>query len=331
MFDRTSLKHFYFTALHWASVDKRLLRRICAEDHLVVLNLHQVSPHSNPFWPPLSPGLFDDLLGFLKRHFEITLFGRLAEERKKTADGTVTRRPRVILSFDDGYANFLEYALPLLEKHGCAANQNIIPSCVESGQAPWNIQLYDFLNSAPLSLINEIRWPGFTHHLRDAHFDSQMRFGLHLSRFLKQRPRHERDELWTHLAVLMAKADSYPRTRMLTADEVRALALHHEIGVHSFSHESMKYESDEFFTADLQACRAYFAERLHLPMTIYAFPNGSYRAEQIESLQQAGIEHVLLVDECFASAQQRVYPRFTIYGGTAVETHFQALGYNERK
>ena len=56
------------------------------------------------------------------------------------------------------------------------------------------------------------------------------------------------------------------------------------IGAHSFSHESMGYESDSFFRADLMQCRNFFEQQLRLPLDAYAFPNGSYRPEQIQAL-----------------------------------------------
>lgn len=60
----------------------------------MVLNLHRVSPERNPFWDPLDPQVFEELLVFLKRHFHVTTFSELASREAK---------PALILSFDDGY------------------------------------------------------------------------------------------------------------------------------------------------------------------------------------------------------------------------------------
>jgi len=153
---KESLKGLYFDLHYLLRRDVRLLRRIRQEKLLVVLNLHKISPQTNPFWQPLHPELFDGLLSFLKTRFRIALFREIELSGEDKADKD---KPVAVLSFDDGYYDFIEYASPLLEKHNLKANMNVIPACAESGLPPWNIQLYDFLNSVPRLLINEIRLP----------------------------------------------------------------------------------------------------------------------------------------------------------------------------
>ncbi|HYE73585.1 MAG TPA: polysaccharide deacetylase family protein [Blastocatellia bacterium] len=323
MVSRQSIKGLVFTLLNLAGVERRLLSRIRREKSLVILNLHQVSTYVNPFYPPLHPQVFEQLLVFLKKHFHLTTFREL--------ENVSSNKPLAILSFDDGYHDFIDYVMPLLDKHRLRANMNVIPSCVESGLPIWNVQLYDFLNSAPRKLINEIEMPGFNECLNGDDNYSKVRYGLKISRFLKNRPRHEREAFWKHLVSVMHKADNIKFTLMMSADEIKEAARLHEIGAHSFSHESMGFEENGFFQDDLQKCAAFFKERLQLPLDIYAFPNGSYRDSQVTTLQQQGIKHVLLVGEKFAHREQPIYPRFTLYGETFQEVKFLALGYKAKR
>jgi peptidoglycan/xylan/chitin deacetylase (PgdA/CDA1 family) len=318
---KENLKSIYYFLQKILRKDVKLLQKMRRENLVTVLNLHQVSPHNNPFWSPLKPEIFDDLLSFLKENFEVTLFSEI--------DKVKSEKPLAILSFDDGYYNFVEYAVPILEKYGLRANMNIIPSCAESGEPMWNIKLYDFLNSAPKKLIDEIRFAEFDHRLKDESFGSKVQYGLKISRFLKNRPRRERLELYGEIEKLMKKCD-FQLTRMLNAEEIKQIARNHEIGVHSFSHESMEFEETSFFEEDLQKCQNYFSEKLQIPLEIYAFPNGSYRKEQIKILQDKNIKHVLLVGEDYAKKKEKVFPRFTIYGSSRLETRFQSLGFNKK-
>lgn len=315
---RTHAKAAFFSALKRLDVDSRIQRRLSVADNTMVLNFHRVSPESNPFWSPMSPAVLDDLLGYLSRTFSILSLSDL--------DNGERDRPAVVLSFDDGYGDFVEHAMPILAKHGVRANLNVIPQCVETGTPIWNVRLYDFLNAAPRSLIDELRIEGFEWRLTGDSAEEKARFGAKLSRFLKLRPRVEREALWPAIEKIMARV-SAPQTRMMNLEQVKIAAQEHEIGVHSYSHESMSFESDEFFEEDFQRCRVFFKEKLDLPLTIYAFPNGSYRPSQVKLLLSSGVKRVLLVEERRARRPARVFPRLTISGTEVNEAVFQALGY----
>jgi peptidoglycan/xylan/chitin deacetylase (PgdA/CDA1 family) len=319
---RRRLKLVLCRALDFLHIHPILLSRIRRNGAVVILNLHRISPEENPFWSPLHPRYFDELLGFIKRRFEVVLFRDLTR-REIPAIGP-SSRPRLVLSFDDGYGDFLEYALPILEKHGLPANQNVIGDCVRSGQPPWNVLMYDFLRSAPCSLINEAIPPGFDRRLDSDNYESKLRFGLALSRHLKRRPQAERRPMWDHIESVMRKAD-YTQTRMMRVADLKGMPGSCEVGCHSFSHESMGYESDEFFEDDFAMCRSLFAGTLGLPLAIYAFPNGSFRPPQVDFLLRSGIKHVLLMEERL-SGFGPVYTRLTMSAESVAEARLLALG-----
>lgn len=316
------------SVLSLLKVERVLAARLRLLDAAVILNLHRVTPRPNPFWPGLHPDNFDELLRFATRTFDVVTIAELSRPRPLQS----RKRPRLVLSFDDGYHDFLEHAVPLLARHQVRANQNVITGCVSTGKPPWNVQMYDFLLAAPPSLLREVRVPGFG---RAVPTDAAERtaYGLALSAHLKNRPGAEREVLFAPIAEAMRRMDNLQLTRMMTAAEVNSLATthKHEIGSHSHSHESMGHESQEFFRQDFELTRAFFAETLGMPLTIYAFPNGSHRREQVQLLLEAGIRHVLLVDEQLSrSDAPQVVPRITFHARSAPESRLRALGWHPR-
>jgi peptidoglycan/xylan/chitin deacetylase (PgdA/CDA1 family) len=230
--------------------------------------------------------------------------------------------PLVILSFDDGYRDFIEYAMPILDRFDLRVNQNVIPSCVVTGRPPWTVELADALTSAPPELgrrIVRLAWTMLgtppTRHYRHT-----------LIARLKSLPRTDRERFWQELQPLILSIDG-ARTRMMDLANVREAAAHHELGVHSFSHESMEFESNEYFLDDLRRCRTFFERELQSPMRIYAFPNGSYRDEQVRLLNQEGLEHVLLVGERASIPGNSVHHRFTFGGSSRSEVRLRAMGW----
>ncbi|MCC6648023.1 MAG: polysaccharide deacetylase family protein [Polyangiaceae bacterium] len=314
------LKRGYFELLHAAGHEARLLEGLRARQRLVVLNLHEVAPVDRDFYAPLDPRDFEELLDFIEPRFRVTTV------RARHEVDPSDPRPRLVLSFDDGYKSFVEYAMPILHRRGLVANQNVIGRSVETGEPPWNARLHDFLNAAPSYLINELRLPGFKLRLSGSRPDERARFGVALSRFLKLRPTVERAPLWARVEELIDRGGFSVSTRMMTIDDVKQAAQTHEIGAHSYRHESMAYEPLAFFERDLAECERVFRDVLQLPLDIYAFPNGSFRDDHLSTLRSRGVPHILIVGEKVATGRGDVVPRITLSAASAREATFQAVG-----
>jgi peptidoglycan/xylan/chitin deacetylase (PgdA/CDA1 family) len=326
MIGRRHLKRLYYLTLHLLGRERHLISELKGGQRLLVLNLHQVSPRHNPAYPPIPPEDLDELIRFLKQS---CYFAQLGVHNDNADRGHGERIP-VILSFDDGLHDFVEYAAPILHRHGVVANQNVIIKCVETGQAPWNLRLYDFLAAAPLSLIREVLIPGFGRRLESKDPEAIMQYGLAVSRYLKNRSIAERTPLLAGLEEVMGRAD-IRWTRMMNTDDVRAMAGSHHIGAHSYSHESMGFESDAFFQEDFARCQAWFGRELKRPVETYAFPNGSYRQSHIEFLRSQACKNILVVDEKVGRWGTDVKPRITLSGESLDETRFLALGHRGRR
>ncbi len=316
---RTLLSRAYYAGLALIRADRYRMRKMIRGRKVVVLNLHRVSPVDNPYWSPLHPRLFEELLRYLQQNFRVCSLAEL---------GSITApdKPLAVLSFDDGYYDFIEYALPLLERYRMPSNMNVIPQCAETGIPIWNVRLYDFLWHAPRELVDEIALPGFEVRLRDDSREAKVGYGLAISKYLKQRPRTERQDLWRAIEPLLARLD-HQSTRMMTTQEIRSIAGKVEIGAHSYAHESMGFEDSDYFEEDFAACDRYFREELAYPFTIYAFPNGSYRPDQIPFLERHGIKYILLVEEEFGESIASVLQRVTIYGNDSLQIKMKVMGF----
>jgi peptidoglycan/xylan/chitin deacetylase (PgdA/CDA1 family) len=314
---RAYLKRGFFRLLRLSGDSQRRLRQIGERGFSVVLCLHRVSPEANDFRGPMPPRVFEGLLRFLVTHFVPSTLEELGQP-------TTGGRPRVAVTFDDGYRDFVDHAMPLLRRYRVPVNQNLVASCVEQGRPPWTVELADALGAAPPSLLGELRVLGFARPPPGKDAIERARFGAALSNFLKMRPRAERAERWPEVAAWMARVPYQP-TAMMTREDVLALAGEVSFGLHSYSHESMGQESLAFFEDDFARGAAVF-QGLGLPLDTYAFPNGSYRPEMVAALGARGVRHVLLVDNLFVRGPGATIQRFLVTSPHYSEAIFESLG-----
>lgn len=292
------------------------LARIRKAGVVTVLNLHRVSAEGASAYEALSPALFERLVRWLKTRYRLTSFAELAH-------GSDGRRPPLVLSFDDGYRDFVDVVAPILRRHGVGANQNIVPACIESGLPPPTVLIQDFIGAAPARLLREVALPGIEGRV-DPERRAQAAFQV--SATLQKMPIVRQKQVIAGLQASFDRFDGFRPTPIMRMDELAALAGEFEIGAHSFEHATMSCETGAYFDDDLQACTAWFTRRLGRQPTIYAFPNGMADPVHCETARRAGYRTVLLVGERFTGAGQWCHGRFTFHARTMPEARFRATG-----
>ena len=108
-----------------------------AKRNIPILMYHSISsPASTGFRAcTVSPAAFDEHLSYLKQHrYESVTITQFAQAARQGRD-ELPPRP-VILTFDDGYADFFTHALPALQRHGFTATLYVTTSFV-GGSSRW--------------------------------------------------------------------------------------------------------------------------------------------------------------------------------------------------
>ena len=95
--------------------------------------------------------------------------------------------------FDDGFYDFLKYAMPILQKYNIQVNQNIILKCVTTGKPVWDVMLGDLLNQITPKSINNIDFNNFKMKLTSK---NKSQYALSLTAYLKKQSKKERDVIW---------------------------------------------------------------------------------------------------------------------------------------
>ena len=300
------------------SVLARQTRLVSRKEMLVknnivtILNLHRVSPDTGSAYKAICPSFFDELISYLTKEFHICLFGDFEKIK--------TKKPKLILSFDDGYKDFIDYAVPILEKYSVRVNQNVIPYCLETGLPPVNVLLQDFIGKAPTELLKKMPLE------IDTAVIDRGKLGKKASFFIKYLPEVEFIPCRAELLEFLLNYPEYLCASVMTKKDVLQISSIHEIGAHSFEHLSMESQDEEYFLNDLKKCKEYFLESLYLDCDIYCFPNGSATAEQIILAKKYGFQNVLLVGDKYSNTTSGIFNRFTFDVSSMNEAKYKSFG-----
>lgn len=231
---------------------------------------------------------FEQQLTYFKDHFHVVSLSDYYE--KETHPEKLT----VCLTFDDGYANFLQYALPVLEKLELPATL-----CVTTVHlTPKRILWPDFFDLAakhygkPIAIDGEV----FSLH-KKGKYQSDNTHKL-LSQLCMERG----------YAFVLKAMNAFPYTldfepyadqwKLLTEDELKAVAASPlvTIGAHGMVHESYRYADRYFALEAMEQSKKWLEATIDKEVKAMAFPFGHYTEQTVKDALSLGYKHVLAVD-----------------------------------
>jgi peptidoglycan/xylan/chitin deacetylase (PgdA/CDA1 family) len=254
---------------------------------ILVLLYHRIAdPGGDRFHLCVSPDNFRQQLKVLKERFTIARFGD---------DWRKLERPAVVVTFDDGYADNLETALPILESENVPAAFFLATATLGTRREFWWDELertvFHGNSEDELSLkIGRSEWKG-----RITSDDDRHRAFAEINALLRAVDVDDREAVLTALRS-WAEEEKEGRTshRPLTWDEVSQLARHPlaTIGAHTRFHCSLGALSVDRQREEIDTSRRDLEQMLDKKIEFFAFPFGGsddYTLETIRLCQSLGI------------------------------------------
>jgi peptidoglycan/xylan/chitin deacetylase (PgdA/CDA1 family) len=236
---------------------------------LLVLGWHNIDP--TPFYPA-DPGA--GRRGFERQLAAIDRLGTvvpLSEAVDTLAAGGELPPRAVALTFDDGYADWLDAAVPALDRRGMHGTFFLVSDILSGRIGAWWEELADAFARVTAS---SLEWAGRTHDLstpaaRRAAQDA-------LKDELKLVDRATRVEAVARIAERIAPPPPPRPPMFLDWDGARALAATgHGIGSHTVTHPILSREDEGTQRHELTASRRALEEGLGQTVDLLAYPNGN--------------------------------------------------------
>lgn len=138
-----------------------VLERLTRRPGLTVIGYHRVG---DPAESPYDPGVFDcspeqlsQEITYLRSHFHVT---ELQEAQELISHPERLRHPHVLLTFDDGYLDNYELAVPILKSHGVQGTFFLPTNFTGTDHLPWWDQVaFMVRNSQTNRIVLQYPWP----------------------------------------------------------------------------------------------------------------------------------------------------------------------------
>jgi peptidoglycan/xylan/chitin deacetylase (PgdA/CDA1 family) len=255
-------------------------------NRLSILIFHRVLAEPDRIFPSeMDARRFEQRLVYLKNCFNLI---SLREGVCGLRDGNLPQRAACI-TFDDGYADNAEIALPILQRQGVHATFFVATGFLDGGRM-WNDTVIELIRRAPQRL--DLSALGLGSHLLDDS-DSRRRTIGSILDALKYLPIGERSErvaaLARHLGVAL------PDNLMMRSEQVQQLhRAGMEIGGHTVNHPIVARMEATEAKAEMANGKARLEALIDAPVTLFAYPNGKpgqdYLAEHAAMARELGFE-----------------------------------------
>lgn len=270
-----------------------LLRPRPVQPHLAILVYHQVLEQPDPLRPGVTlRAPFAERMKLLRRHFNPV---SLAEGVRRLQEGTLPPRC-VCITFDDGYADNLTVAAPILAEHGIPATVFVAPGFLDGG-VMWNDRVIEAIGRARQDVVDLDFLELGTFALGSA---GERRAAIRATlRTLKYRPLDARLALVGQLERRLAA--SMPDSPMLSTAQLRELARQGvTIGAHTCHHPILRCEEDARAQAEIENSKSWLEDLLQDSVRFFAYPNGrrgaDYDARHVSMVEAAGFAAAVSTD-----------------------------------
>ena len=282
---------------------------------LQILIYHQVHQAPDPLRPEvLDAKMFDWQMSLLAHHFTVL---PLEEAIQRLRDGTLPARAACI-TFDDGYRDNIEVALPILLQYSLPATFFIATGFLNGG-IMWHDSVIEAVRSYKGDLLDLSDSLG-QRFLTETIYEKR-RTIRRLVQLLKGFAPDVRDKEVDHIVKICS--GSIPQNLMMTTNQVQQLLVNGmAVGCHTSKHPVFTTVSNETVQQEIRDGRAELEKITGQPVKLFAYPNGKpvqdYVADHVSLVREFGFDAAVSTASGVAgrSCDYWQLPRFTPWDKT---------------
>lgn len=284
---------------------------LAIQPRLTILIFHRVLRQPDPLFPgEMDAQRFDALMAMLKHAFHVLTVGQAAD---RLSAGNLPARA-LCITFDDGYADNAEVALPILKRHGLKATFFIASGFLDGGRM-WNDTVIESVRGTArqeldLGFLGLERLPVSSLEQRRAAIEQVLPRVKYLSLAARKEAIQQLLEA--------AGPQSLPDNLMMRSEQVQELnAADMEIGAHTVNHPILAELDAQQARQEIDLGRQHLASLIGKPIKVLAYPNGvparDYLPEHVAMVREMGFKAAVSTAAGVSAPGASLFelPRFT--------------------
>lgn len=289
-----------------------------SSSRLSILIFHRVHAAADPLFP-YEPDArrFESLVRFVAATYRVMTLGQAVNH---LAQDTLPPRSLVI-TFDDGYADNAEVALPILQRFGLRATFFVSTGFLDGGRM-WNDSVIECLRTTSRETIDLARY-GLGQQSLCSVGDRRQCIDLLLQR-VKYLPLHDRTEAVLNLQRLCG-VNELSGNLMMSSSQVKSMhRAGMEIGAHTVNHPILTLLPAVDAEHEISEGRYALESILDAPVDVFAYPNGKpgqdYNSSHVGIVKNLGFRGAVSTAPGVGRTGDDLFqlPRFTPWGNSTI-------------
>ncbi len=220
-----------------------------------------------------TPKIFEEQLRYIDKHYTPITFSELehyTQIRKKVP----TKKPQIIITFDDGFYDNYEYAYPLLKKYNMPATFFLVTSAIDNQMPLW----FDYIAYMIMTYEHETLILNKKKYTLSYNRAEKRKFIEKLLLDLRPINNTSRLQIIDELEQQTGCLNKYLKyVRYLGWNEIKEMSCSGmEFGSHSLTHPILSSINEKELYNEVKLSKEAIEENLNKPCDIFSYPVGGY-------------------------------------------------------
>ena len=280
-----------------------------------ILLFHRVHPVRDVMWDPMEPARFEYILRFLKKNYTVLPLLEILDSTP-----AYTKKPLAAVTFDDGYRDFIDYSVPIMDQLKIPSSMYVVTDCISNDKPTWTFEMdYLFFNTHKLQIDWSFDIGFLPRKFRKKKFENKkelIAFCLEFKQYIKIIAEENRKILIQDLFRSFNDV-TIPTGLMMNWNEVNQIInAGIEVGSHTVTHPPLATISKPDLERELQLSKSEYFKYTGRDPRVIAYPVGSCNEQVKKSAALAGYSYGLAVNnEIYekGSGDKFEIPRIELY------------------